>query len=58
VPFDFAHPLAQPPRPVTVYFDNCPVCGGTVGWNAFYSKHGYFKAYPPDPVAKAENASK
>ena len=35
LPFTWARPLSKPPRPVTAYFDCCPLCGGRVGWHAF-----------------------
>jgi hypothetical protein len=41
LPFTWARPLSKPPRPVTAYFDCCPLCGGRVGWHAFSCNRGY-----------------
>ena len=51
LPFEWAHPRAEPPRAAKVYFEFCPLCGGKVGYYAFYSKHGYCKTDRPDPGA-------
>jgi hypothetical protein len=51
LPFQWPHPRAEPPRAAKVYFEFCPLCGGKVGYYAFYSKHGYFKTDRPDPGA-------
>jgi len=51
LPFELPHPLAKPPRAAKVYFEFCPLCGGKVGDQAFYSKQGYFKTDRPDPGA-------
>jgi hypothetical protein len=34
---------ANPPTPMRIYFERCPLCGGKVGWHAFYAKHKIYK---------------
>ena len=44
VPITYARPFVRPPRSETVYFECCPLCGGKVGSQAFYSKNGHSKS--------------
>jgi hypothetical protein len=37
-PFQRAQPLANPPRPETIYFARCPLCDGQVSWCGFLVK--------------------
>ena len=57
LPFEWAHPRAEPPRAAKVYFESCPLCGGNVGPYAFYCKQGYFKTHRPDPGAQPSKAA-
>ena len=52
VPLTHARPFAQPPITGKVYFACCPLCGGTVGSQAFSSKHGPRPSQGPDPGAQ------
>ena len=56
LPFELAHPRAEPPRAAKVYFESCPLCAGKVGPYAFYFKQGYFKTHRPDPGAQPGKA--
>ena len=56
LPFEWAHPRAEPPRAAKVYFESCPVCGGKVGLHAFYCKQGYFKTHRPSSGALPSKA--
>jgi hypothetical protein len=44
VPFAWADTRSEPPKPPTVYFERCPLCGGKTGWHAFYFKQGRYKS--------------
>src|SRR5260221_9248523 len=39
LPGTWPHVEAIPPTSSHFCFDPCPLCGGKVGWHAFYSKH-------------------
>jgi hypothetical protein len=52
VPITYARPFARPPRTETVYFAGCPLCGGTAGAQAFYSKNGHCKSHEREPGAQ------
>jgi hypothetical protein len=39
VPVGCPERLAIPPKPVRVYFDRCPLCGGRVGYAALNRRH-------------------
>ena len=39
VPIGYAEPHPNPPKPVSRYFDRCPLCGGKTGYYAFYRRN-------------------
>jgi hypothetical protein len=43
VPIGYAEPQASPPKPVRIYFDRCPLCGGKTGYYAFYQRNARLK---------------
>ena len=43
LPTKWPNPNANPPTPQRIYFERCPLCGGNVGWHAFYAKHRIYK---------------
>jgi hypothetical protein len=57
LPVLWPDPHAIPPTPLRVYFPRCPLCGGTVGWHAFYFKHRRYKSagalFPPGASPEA-----
>jgi hypothetical protein len=42
VPIGYAE-HANPPKPVRIYFDRCPLCGGKTGYYAFYQRKARLK---------------
>jgi hypothetical protein len=44
LPVLWPDPNAIPPTPLRVYFPQCPLCDGKVGWHAFYIKHRRYKS--------------
>jgi hypothetical protein len=51
VPIGCALPHISPPKPVTSYFDRCPLCGGKTGYYAFYQRNARLKK-TSGPAAK------
>jgi len=43
VPIGYAEPHTNPPKPVRIYFDRCPLCGGKTGYYAFYQRNSRLK---------------
>jgi hypothetical protein len=57
LPFQRAQPSANPPRPETIYFARCPLCGGRVSWCAFSIKQSRKKLEAAErDMARSMNA--
>src|SRR5205814_589559 len=47
LPGNWPHVEAIPPTSSLFCYDPCPLCGGKVGWHAFYSKHRCYRQQLP-----------
>jgi hypothetical protein len=43
VPIGYPEPQASPSKPVRIYFERCPLCGGKTGYYAFYRRNVQLK---------------
>ena len=51
VPMGYGEPHASPAKPLRIYFDRCPLCGGKTGYYAFYQGNARLKK-TSGPAAK------
>ena len=47
LPSNWPRVSATPPATSMFHFDPCPLCGGKVGWHAFYMKHKRYREQVP-----------
>ena len=47
LPSNWPRVSAAPPATSMFHFDPCPLCGGKVGWHAFYMKHKRYREQVP-----------
>ena len=47
LPSNWPRVSATPPAASMFIFDPCPLCGGRVGWHAFYMKHKRYREQVP-----------
>lgn len=47
LPSNWPRVSATPPATSMFHFDPCPLCGGKVGWHAFYMKHKLYREQLP-----------